>query len=238
MVASVRTFDPAGRKTHPEPVPGASQFAVVPFIAAVAGFLHSSGVVERTRVVLHRTVNREGGEYLQQLSSYAGISYDPTQAGRMNPVTTGIMGKAYALRKIVRTGSYATADRLLADLQEDMAEVGDRRRLDEVARSYLAIPMVSDKNVVVTLLYADSFTINAFVNDARINTLLEMCRRFCQSVDELVKQPVPGIRNFELVPGTPVEDTATVYRRIQTVVEGAELPTYRQLSSFNFEAIL
>ncbi len=50
---------------NPEPVPAASQLAVMPFLAAVEGFLNISRAVPGLRITIHRTVNREGQIYLQ-----------------------------------------------------------------------------------------------------------------------------------------------------------------------------
>lgn len=235
MMAPALPFEPTGRKTHPEPVPGASQLAALPFTTAVAGYLRNFGIDDRTRIVLHRTVSREGGEYLQQLSAYAGQIYDPSSAGRMNAVTSGIIGKAYAQQKIIRTRRYADHDKLLQDLRDDMADVGDGRDIEQVARSYLAIPMISPIGAVAAILYADTFTVNAFASDERLNCIISMCREFCTLLDAITKQPLPGIRNYELSPGRPVEDLATMYPRLQEVLEDPP-PMFLHLRSFNFEA--
>ncbi|MER9795398.1 hypothetical protein [Mesorhizobium sp. M0213] len=237
MTTAPHPFEPKQIKPqYPEPVPGASQLAALPFTAAVAGYLRSVGIADTTRVVLHRAVNREGGEFLQQLSAYSGIPYDPRGAGRMNAVTTGIMGKAFALQKIVRTRAYPSSEALLKDLKKDMKEIGDDRDIKTVARSYLALPMTSLTKCVVAILYADTFSINAFSDDDRLNCLIGMCEDFCQLLDSLTAQSLPGIQNFELTRGAPVKDTATVYPRLQQVLEDRATPKFTRLTSLNFEA--
>ncbi|SJM31992.1 hypothetical protein [Mesorhizobium delmotii] len=237
MTPAVHPFEPKQSKIeHPEPVPGASQLVALPFTAAIAGYLRSLGIADRTRVVLHRAVNREGGEYLQQLSAYSGIPYNSNAAGRMNAVTTGIMGKAFALQRIVRTRAYPTSDALLSDLKEDMKDIGDNRDIKTVALSYLAIPMRSPDESVAAILYADSFSFNAFADDDRLNCLVGMCDEFCLLLDNLTEQSLPGIRNYELTRGKAVEDSSTVYPRLQQVLEDHVTPKFAQLTSLNFEA--
>ncbi|HMV59221.1 MAG TPA: hypothetical protein PKD38_18665 [Nitrospira sp.] len=236
MALAALPFDPTEKPLHPEPVPGATQLAALPFSAAVVGCLEHHGVKDKNRVVLHRTVTREGGEYLQQVSSYVGSGYDPRQAGRMNAVTTGIIGKAYALQKILRTRHYPSSKALLEDLRKDMDEIKDKRPIASVARSYLAVPMISSTGSIVSVFYADTFTVNAFANDGLVKCIVEMCRGFCGIMDELARIPLPGIKNYELTPGKPVEDLATVYPRLQRVLEDWEIPRFNHMSYLNLEA--
>ncbi|MBZ9907743.1 hypothetical protein LB557_17185 [Mesorhizobium sp. BR115XR7A] len=237
MTTAPHPFEPTRTQVqYPEPVPGASQLVALPFTAAIAGYLRSVGIGDRTRVVLHRAINREGGEYLQQLSAYSGIDYDSSGAGRMNAVTTGIMGKAFARQKIVRTRAYPTAEALLRDLQQDMKDIGDQRDIKTVALSYLAIPMISSTKSVPAILYADTFSINAFSDDNRLNCLVGMCEELCKLLDKLTEQSLPGIQNFELTRGAPVKDTSTVYPRLQQVLENHTTPKFTRLTSLNFEA--
>ena len=55
---------------HPEPVPPASQLAVLPFLAAVDGFLRKEAKQPGLRITLHRAMSREGEGYLQQVCGY------------------------------------------------------------------------------------------------------------------------------------------------------------------------
>ena len=60
-------FNPYG---NPEPVPPASQLAVLPFLAAVDGYLREDGEVPGLRITVHRAMSREGHGYLQQVCAY------------------------------------------------------------------------------------------------------------------------------------------------------------------------
>ena len=62
---------------YPEPVPAATQLAVLPFTAAVAGFLQAGTPDPNLRVTMHRTMAREGRGYLQQLCAYLGPIVGP-----------------------------------------------------------------------------------------------------------------------------------------------------------------
>ena len=59
--------DPYG---NPEPVPPASQLAVLPFLAAVDGYLREDEDVPDLRITVHRAMSREGRGYLQQVCAY------------------------------------------------------------------------------------------------------------------------------------------------------------------------
>ena len=236
MTAAAHPFVPRDKASHPAPVPGASQLIALPFLSALAGYLHDRGATETTRVVLHRTLSRQGGEYLQQISAYAGICYDPSTAGRMSAVTTGIIGRAYALKQVIRTRLYPDNARFMADLKADMESTKDDRDIDRVARSFLAVPMLSRTGAVVAVLYADTFSVNTFADDTVLDAMLEMSREFCKLVDALVEHPLPGIQNYELMPGRPVEEAPTVYPRLQEVVGDKAVPRFDLISSLNFEA--
>jgi hypothetical protein len=55
---------------NPEPVPPASQLAVLPFLAAVDGYLREDEDVPDLRITVHRAMSREGRGYLQQVCAY------------------------------------------------------------------------------------------------------------------------------------------------------------------------
>jgi hypothetical protein len=55
---------------NPEPVPPASQLTVLPFLAAVDGYLRDDGDVPGLRITVHRAMSREGKGYLQQVCAY------------------------------------------------------------------------------------------------------------------------------------------------------------------------
>src|SRR5258708_40360420 len=95
---------------NPEPVPPASQLAVLPFLAAIDGFLREEGDVPGLRTTIHRVMSREGQGYLQQVCAY--VNSDGAdwrgKVGRTFAVNHGIMGAAYDNKHIWRTKVFAT----------------------------------------------------------------------------------------------------------------------------------
>ncbi len=107
---------------HPEPVPYASQFAVLPFLAGIEGYIKQQTDMP-FRLTMHRITTWESQGHFQQVCTYFGTGpKDQSTVGRMLPVTTGIIGKAFEEKKIARTKEYATAADLIADLKMDMTE--------------------------------------------------------------------------------------------------------------------
>ena len=220
----------------PEPVPAASQLTALPFAAAVAGHIENHHKPSFLRVVMHRVMSRDGAGYIQQVSPYLGSpQYEPARAGRILPVTTGVIGNAMKTKSVVRTRHYADVRKLLADLKADMKSTNDTRSIDDVAKSYLAIPMLSARDEVITILYADTHTPNVFAKDALVDDILGMCCGFCALIDHLSEHPLSQIKNYPMEPGVPVTDDPTVYPRLQEVLK-RPVPHYQALRSFNFEA--
>lgn len=115
---------------HPEPVPAASQLAVLPFLAAVDGYLRESGDVEGLRITVHRTMSREDDRYLQQLCAYLNQKGGDWKGkvGRTFAVDTGIIGAAYRGRKIWHTKKFASAEGVRARTQDPNVRQAPRRR--------------------------------------------------------------------------------------------------------------
>ena len=91
------------RTSHPEPIPGATQLAALPFLAAVDGYLCRETAPEALRLTLHRVMSRNGRGYLQQVVPYLGtLAYSPVSAGRVLPMTSGIIGRAYKDHQVIR----------------------------------------------------------------------------------------------------------------------------------------
>jgi hypothetical protein len=221
----------------PEPVPPASQLATMPFLAAVYGYLTSDGEVDRLRITVHRTMSRDGQGYFQQVSEYLPIT-DPTNwrnVGRMLPVSTGIIGKAYDDQRIWATKRYASDDALMDDLKKSLEETHDKRSIEKVQTSYLAVPFLGANSKVVLVLYADCFENNFFGEIGRIQHIAGMCNEFCHLFDALHTRPFVNLRNFPLEPGEPVTEEPTLFKRMQIPIE-MEPPRFNLVSSFNYEA--
>jgi len=228
MMARKGRFAMASVYQNPEPVPPASQLTVLPFLAAVAGYLNERGDVTGLRITMHRAMSREGDEYLQQVSAYFRKSGPDSQdaVGRFFPVNDRIIGAAYTSGRIWRTRRYDTLEGLRTELRV--------LETDDVPCSYLAVPFLGPDEQVVLVLYADCNELNFFADNERIQRIVAMSNGFCVLLDALQKSPFPALRNFPLQKGNPVRGTPGLYR-IQEQVD-MPVPRFTEVPSFNFEA--
>jgi len=227
-------------RENPEPVPAATQLLGMAFMSGIDGYLRRRlGDNAVLRITIHRLMTRDGYSYLQQLCAYLSEGQpDLAKVGRLNPVTEGIIGRAYAKKSVVRTRWYEDEAQLNADLVLDMKDTNDNRPAEIVGASYLAIPMLNRSEDVATIFYADAKIFNLFATNEVVETILGMCIGFCRTIDELISHPMSGFRNFPLETGTPVEEPPTVYPRLQEEVSFGDLPKYKKLDSLNFETRL
>lgn len=214
---------------NPEPVPAASQLAVLPFLAGVNGYLREGGEVEGLRVTIHRVMNREGKEYLQQVCAYLkGDSGEWLgKVGRTFAVDTGIMGAAYRSRKVWRTKRFGDESSLNAALKEDGQERAS-------AKSWLAVPFSGPQDQIVLILFAECNVINFFADDTTVRRVVAMCKGFCELLDWLQREPFENLRNFTLQRGEPVHGADGVFK-VQEPLD-TPAPRFSALTSFNFEA--
>ncbi len=225
----------------PEPVPASSQLAVLPFLAAVEGYLLQSGSLDRLRLTCHRVMIREEVGYLQQLCTYLGtVKRDASGIGRIFPVSTGLMGEAALSREILRTRHYDRVDDLLRDLKSDLADTSDPRDLSNVPLSYLAIPLLGQNGDTVLVLYADAFEFGLFADNKRVQTIKYMCDGFCRLYDWIEEaKPFRSVRNYPLPKGIPAMEAPTIFKRIQERFPfGKDVPRFQRLDSFNFDAFV
>jgi hypothetical protein len=224
-------------KENPEPVPPASQITVLPFLAAVEGYLRGADPHVDIRLTMHRLMNREGQEYLQQICSYLGSSDASKRsgAGRMFPVTTGIMGGAFQRRRVLHTKFFARKEELFAALQRDMQTTGEKRDIHEVSLSWLAVPFLGPDGEPVLVLYADSFQPNFFSDISRVQTVVDMCWGFVRLLDGLARDPIPRHRNFGFESGSAVTGAQTMYPTLQEELPNLSVPQFEELRSFNYE---
>lgn len=222
---------------NPEPVPPASQLAVLPFLAAVDGFLRGAAPRTDLRVTLHRAMNREGRVYLQQVCPYVGPERkdDRGGAGRMFHVDFGIMGAAFGRSRVLRTRYYEKLDVLRAAIQADMNASGETGDVNKKRLSWLAIPFLGPDEEPVLVLFADSFEFNFFADDMRTSKVVDMCWGFCRLIDALEEDPFQNLRNFPFEPGEKVKGMRTVYS-VQEELPDLPVPRYKRLRSFNYEA--
>jgi hypothetical protein len=221
-----------------EPVPLASQLAVLPFIAGISGLLLERGEVPGLRITMHRAMSRANDGYLQQVCGYVsdtGVDWRG-KVGRTFPVNEGIMGASFENGQIWRTKRFHDVESLRALMREDIKRTGDHRDPDTVEISYLAIPFLGPQRQPVLILYAACSKLNFFADDDRLGHVTAMCKGFCRLFDWLQKDPLPSIRNFSLQKGRPVEGSRTLYSSIQESVQGIEPPRFAAVPSFNYEA--
>ncbi|MGF9566951.1 hypothetical protein AAIH70_25950 [Neorhizobium sp. BT27B] len=212
---------------NPEPVPPASQMAVLPFLAGVQGLL-SAGRVDNLQLTIHRLMYREGQEFLQQVCPYLPLGAGADGAGRVFSVNTGIMGAAYDKAQLFRTRYFEDEQAFIAARSKDASMKEDAKR------SWLAIPLLGPDEQVVLILYATCETLNFFSDDARIHQIVAMAKGFCLLHDFLQESPFTNLRNFPLLKGKPNRDGGGLHKVQETV--DIELPRFKTLSSFNYEA--
>ncbi|MDF1501323.1 hypothetical protein [Roseisolibacter sp. H3M3-2] len=223
---------------HTEPVPSASQLAVLPFLAALEGYLRRSDPTVALRLTLHRRMNRGGRIYLQQLCPYVGPTERANHSGvgRIFPVNEGIIGAAFATERVWRTRHYDTVSLLRADLAKDMERTKDRRDITTLPLSWLAIPFLGQSSHTVLVLYADAHSLNFFAKSEQVAPLVAMCRGFCLLFDGLEESPFRNLRNFPFDVGEVFKGSDTLYPTIQEELNDVAPPAFTRLDSFNFEA--
>ncbi len=223
---------------NPEPVPAASQLAVMPFLAAVDGLLRRHHKVPGMRMTMHRAVNREGQIYLQQMCGYVGgdaVDWEG-KVGRTFPVSEGIMGMAFKSQRIWRTKKLPSEARVRELLAADIKAVKDGRDPNKVELSFLAIPFLGPDDEPVLIFYAGCGELNFFADDDRVASVAAMGNGFCRMFDWLQNtRPFLNLRNFPLQKGLPVEGEPTVYRSVQEPIERILPPKFTSVQSFNYE---
>lgn len=226
---------PPFRKDDPvEAVADATQLAAFSFAAAVHGYL--APMSSRTRVVMHRAFSRGGKMYLQQASPYAGQStLDHAASGRIVNLDRGIVGYSYMNKLIAHTEPFESEELLFQALQTSMKDVMDDRSFADVARSYLAVPMIGADGDVATMLYADSFTTGLF-DHSIVEVVRDMCTGFCKAFDQVSVTPFAYIENFTRPRGEPMRGQPDVYEIVQKLVHDMEVPRYERVCYFNLDS--
>jgi hypothetical protein len=216
---------------NPEPVPPASQLAVLPFLAAVDGYLREDGEVPGLRITVHRAMSREGHGYLQQVCACLREGGGDWQGkvGRFFAVDTGIIGAAYGNGKVWRTRRFRDVNELNGALTKDGISP------EAVAQSWLAVPFLGPQDQVVLILYADCTQLNFFADDARAKRVVAMSKGFCRLLDWLQRDPFENLRNFPLQKGEPVRGVGGLYS-CQESVDSLDPPKFTEIPSFNYEA--
>jgi hypothetical protein len=216
----------AAQLRGPEPVPSASQLATLSFLAAVEGFLRGSRPRVDLRLTVHRSINREGQQYLQQVCRYVGTDNKSVSpgTGRLFPVTFGIMGAAFEKGQIMRTKRH--------EVEEELVKALPAR---EKARSWLAVPFMGPAGEPVLVLYADTAEFNFFSDNERVSAVVDMSWGFCRLIDLLEVEPFPALRNYPFQSGDRITGDPTVFS-VQEPLDWLPAPQFARLKSFNYEA--
>lgn len=225
------------RPEFPEPVPTGTQLTALPFLSAVEGLLAATSNGNAFRVTMHRVMAREQHRYIQQICEYLGPQIDrsKTNAGRLFPQGTGLMGKTIEDQRVFRTKRYSSLVHLHRDLKLDLDDTGSKKTLEKSEVSFLSIPIIGSDDQTVLVLYADSFQLNHFADDILVENTVNMCRGFARFLDWLTKdEPIKNLRNFltperDFKPGQPTD-----FSRLQEGFD-TEVPKLTALKSFNFE---
>jgi hypothetical protein len=214
-----------------EPVPAVTQIVILPFLAALQGFIQADDLEPDFRVTVHRTMVRGDQQFLQQVTPYIG--YQSGGGGRTFHTNTGVMGASYHSGKVFRTKHYSEESQLQADIAADQK---DNDTTGVVPPSYLSVPFIGVNGRPVLVLYADSKRFNRFADDDLVRGIVSMCRGFAHFVTELQQAPIGAIRNFPLVEAGDAVGEPTVFKRIQEELDWINAPSIAPISSFNFES--
>jgi len=123
----------------------------------------------------------ESGKELEQVLDYVGDPRGGRTAGRRFPVQSGISGKAYREKKAYAGTRSDNYDNYVDELVGKWAYTEqDARKLDQLARSWMAVPLVNARKEVEGVVYIDA---------ARPNF-------FDEPVDKIVVQGCVGIALF------------------------------------------
>lgn len=126
------------------------------------------------RITVH--VPREDGQNLVQALGYVGSQRKPKTAGRVTPVSCGITGRAYRMKKpvLLKRGN----NDINAYIQELMETQGFTQEqagsVDHSTMSGYAFPLTDPNGTVEGIVYADAVDPD-FFTDARIITINLAC---------------------------------------------------------------
>jgi hypothetical protein len=215
-----------------EPVPAATQIIVLPFLAALEGYIQGVRKDPDFRATVHRTMVRGNQQYLQQVTSYVGTQH--TGVGRTFHTNTGIIGATYHKAKIYRTKPYSEESALLADIALDQRENGESVS-SKIPRSYMSVPFIGVSGRPILVLYVDSTVFNRFADDVLVRGVVSMCQGFARFITTLQRSPIGQIKNFPLVEARDAVGTPTIYKRVQEGLDW-EVPSIAPIASFNFES--
>jgi hypothetical protein len=192
-----------------EYLPSPTEAVALAFCSAVAGFLlEATKTSSRLRVTLHRRLLSGDEIVLQQCCAYQGLHVDESEKAEPGPggvfsSSTGTIGAAYTLGRVVHTRPNATKEQLDRDMTR--AKLSDLAR--ETSRevvSLAAIPLLAkaaesptdDPPVVVAVLYVDSYDGGAFTG-ATLDHLVEMCKKFLAALPEVAHTAAGSIANTD-----------------------------------------
>jgi hypothetical protein len=181
--------EPTKRGWRQEYLPAATEALANGFVAAVAGYLTSTGTCGSDfRTTLHRTLPIGQEVFLQQISPYMGETQRGGAKGRTFGFNHGTIGYAAVKKSIVRTRQKANKEsdgeyrKLFQSDMDKLALNEHSQRMNDEVRSVVAIPILEkNKKYTLAVLFADSTVSNAF--DLKvIDALNKMSRAFASRI--------------------------------------------------------
>ncbi|MBJ2160263.1 hypothetical protein [Variovorax sp. IB41] len=199
-----------------EPVPEVTQFSLLAFLSALVGYLHSdTPQYSDFKLTIHRIVVHAETAFLQQACGYLSPSeYQPTMAGRIFKGNHGITGKALMEKKTWRTRRYASQALLEQDLVLDITDSGDFHAIEDLPRSWLAVPLLNIKNEVVLIVFGESKHFNFFADDGRVVAIQNMVTAFGNMNARMETSLMERVKNFSVERTPFTYENADAYRRI------------------------
>jgi len=218
--------EPTKRGWRQEYLPAATEALAIGFVAAVAGYLTSTGTGGSDfRTTLHRTLPIGQEMFLQQISPYMGETQRGGAKGRTFGFNNGTIGYAAVKKSIVRTRQKRSEEsdteyrRLFQSDMDKLALNEHSQRMNEEVRSVVAIPILEkNKKYTLAVLFADSVVVDAF-NQQIIDALNKMSQAFASRIGAIHSERVC---NF----GSHVQTLSTYdcYRGELEVIETLENP--------------
>ena len=219
--------EPTKRGWRQEYLPAATEVLAIGFVAAVAGFLRSTGTCGNDfRTTIHRTLPIGREVFLQQVSPYMGKTQREGAKGRTFGFNHGTIGYAAVQKSVVRTRQKASKEsdseyrRLFQSDMDKLALNTHSQRMNDEVRSVVAIPILEkNKKYTLAVIFADSTATNAF-NDEVIEALSRMGQAFASQIDAIHSERVCNFRaDLQMFP------RYRCYRGRLRVIETLKSPT-------------
>lgn len=216
-----------------EPVPEVSQLLASSFLGGLSGALKADGEAN-FKCTLHRIMSRAGHAYLQQVCGYFPSSrFKESDVGRIFDVDTGIMGKAFQTTQTWRTKHFPNSSKYEENLAAAMKRASDPSLIEDVGRSWLAVPLLNTHGDPVLIFYAESKAVNYFASDYVVDAILRACGGFTATLNILAKSDIGVAKNYPLNRGELALGKGGAYD-VHESYTGGPVPNALDFESYNF----